>query len=245
MKNTKLEYDLIRDEYTEHKNIKYLGDIKSLYIIKDIFSYINKKQKLNLIMYNKQLQKIVGVDIEDYKKASGKYKIAEKNGKGREYILNTNILIFEGEYLNWKRNGNGKEYDSDGKLVFEGEYLNGERNGKGKEYDDGKLRFEGEYLNGKIWNGKGYNANGNIEFEINDGKGYIKEYDKDGELEFEGEYLNGKRNGKGKEYNFDGKLEFEGEYLNGERNGKGKEYDYNGELKFKGEYLNGNRFYFC
>ena len=55
-------------------------------------------------MYNKQLQKRLSVDIEDYKKASGKYKIAEENGKGREYKLNTNKLIFEGEYLNWKKN---------------------------------------------------------------------------------------------------------------------------------------------
>ena len=33
--------------------------------------------------------------------------------------------------------------------MFEGEYLNGKRNGKGKEYDfNGKLKFEGEFLNG-------------------------------------------------------------------------------------------------
>ena len=44
-------------------------------------------------------------------------------------------MIFEGEYLNGKRNGKGKEYDYYGNLIFEGEYLNGKRwNGKGKEY---------------------------------------------------------------------------------------------------------------
>ena len=48
------------------------------------------------------MQKIIGVDIEDYKKTSGKYRIIEKNGKGREYELGTNYLIFEGEYLNEK-----------------------------------------------------------------------------------------------------------------------------------------------
>ena len=39
------------------------------------------------------------------------------------------------------------------KLLFEGDYLNGKRHGKGKEYDfDGKLLFEGDYLNGKrVW----------------------------------------------------------------------------------------------
>ena len=140
MKNTKLEGDLIKEENIEPKKKIYIGDIKSTYILKDIFSYLNKKQKLNLIMYNKQLQERLSVDIEDYKEVSGKYKIAEKNGKGREYELNTNKLIFEGEYLNWKRNGEGKEYDYDGRLRFEGEYLNGERKGKGKEYySDGKI----------------------------------------------------------------------------------------------------------
>ena len=55
-----------------------------------------------------------------------------------------------------------------------------------------------------------------MEFEIKDGKGYIKEYNCFDELIFEGEYLNGERNGKGITYNF-GKIVFEGEYLNGKR----------------------------
>ena len=139
---------------------------------------LNEKQKLNMIIYNKQLQKILGVDIKVYKEISGKYKIGEKNGKGREYTLNGDKLIFEGNYLNGKRHG--KEYFYC-KLKFEGEYLNGERNGKGKEYyDNGTLKFEGEYLKGKK-NGKG------------------KEYYDNGKLKFEGEYLKGKKN-EGKEY---------------------------------------------
>ena len=58
---------------------------------------------------------------------------------------NNGKLEFEGEYLNGKRNGKGKEYDDfDGRLIFEGEYLNGKRHGKGKEYKDGELIYEGE-----------------------------------------------------------------------------------------------------
>ena len=42
-------------------------------------------------------------------------------------------LIFEGEYLNWKRwNGKGKEYNNLGELIFEGEYLNGKKWNKKK-----------------------------------------------------------------------------------------------------------------
>ena len=84
------------------------------------------------------------------------------NGKGsaKEYYYYNGKLVYEGEYLNGKRNGKGKEYlEQSGELIYEGEYLNGKWNGKGKEYiylfNGGELVFEGEYLNGKRWNGKG------------------------------------------------------------------------------------------
>ena len=52
-------------------------------------------------------------------------------------------------------------------LIFEGEYLNGKRNGKGREYyDDGKLKFEGEYLNNKEWIGIRYDESGNIIYKL-------------------------------------------------------------------------------
>ena len=53
-----------------------------------------------------------------------------RNGKGKEY--RKDILYFEGEYLNGKINGKGKEYYSKNQLKFEGEYLNG-KNGMGKD----------------------------------------------------------------------------------------------------------------
>jgi len=184
--------------------------IKSLYNLKEILNFLDEKIKCEVIIYNKQLQNELGINIEDYKAISGKYKIGEKKGKGKEYIINTNILKFEGEYLNGKRNGKGKEYYNNHKLKFEGEYLNGKRNGKGKEYyNNGKLKFEGEYLNGNRWNGKRFNKNGNVDSEINNGTGKGKEYNKYGELKFNGEYLNGKRNRIGREYFDNGKLKFE------------------------------------
>jgi len=103
------------------------------------------------------------------------------------------------------------------------------------------LEYEGEFLYDKKWNGKGYDKNGSIIYELINGNGKGKEYYNDGKLKFEGEYLNGNRNGKGKEYDYHGKLEFEGEYLNEKRNGKGKEFDEDGNVIFEGEYLNGKR----
>jgi len=186
----------------------------------------------------------------------GEYKNGKRNGKGKEYDWHSGNLTFEGEYLNGNRwNGKGyfqsvyivyelkegkgdvKEFYEDGKLKFEGEYKNGKRCGKGKEYEsNGKLKFDGEYLNGKRWNGKGYDENNVIVYELKKGKGHIKEYFH-ANLEFEGEFLNGEKNGKGKKYNIlNGKLIFEGEYKNGKINGKGKEY-FIDKLVFDGEYL--------
>ena len=202
--------------YSTNKSIVDLcSSIKSIYILKHIFSYLFINKKLDIIKYNKSIQNKFKIDIEYYKKISGRYIIGDRNGNGREYTLNEHKLIFKGNYLNGRRN-------------------------KGKElFRSHIIRFEGEYINGKRWNGKVYDIKSNVSYEIKQGKGKGKDYDFNGELIFEGEYLNGERNGKGKEY-ADNKLIFEGEYLYGLRNGKGKEYKGN-KLIFEGEYLNDKR----
>ena len=96
---------------TELKEKINLKDIKSSYIVKEMFSFLEEKQKLNLIINNKHLQNLIGVDIKYYIKISGKYKAGERNGIGKVYKLFTNELIFEGEFSNGKKNGKGKEYD--------------------------------------------------------------------------------------------------------------------------------------
>ena len=233
-----------------------LSGIKSSFIIKKIYNLLNSKTKLKIVLYNTKLTKILNLTPIDYMKLSAIFIVEDKNGKRREYDSYSDELIYEGECLNNKRNGIGKEY-SNGNLIFEGEYSNGKRK-KGKLYDKyGFLIFEGEFSQGKEW-----------------WNGYGKEYDKFHNLLFEGEYINGKR-GKGiisenkinnkiylkdsednivdlknqkenklkyfKEYDEINNLIFEGEYLNGKRNGKGKEYNKNNYIIFEGEYLNGQR----
>ena len=127
--------------------------IRSVYFIKMFVSYIYEGKKLDIIRYNKNLQKKLDINIINYKVYSKRYIIYDSKLKGKEYDSYNDNLLYEGEYLNVKRNGKGKEYNNGG-LSFEGEYLNGKRNGKGKEYNFGILRFEGEYLNGER-NGKG------------------------------------------------------------------------------------------
>ena len=147
--------------------------IKSNYNFKTIFKLLDEKKKLKIITYNNKLRKKLGINKYDYKKASGKIFVGERNGKGEEYDYISAKLIFEGKYLNGKRNGRGNEYFFNGKLKFEGQFLNGKRV-KGKEYNDkGLLIFNGKYLNGKWWNGK------------------IKEYYGNGKLKFDGELNKG------------------------------------------------------
>ena len=145
------------------------------------------------------------------------------------------------EYIIFENNKKGKEYNAlNDKLIFEGQYSNKKRKGQGKEYyDDNRVKYEGEFLNGKRWNGKIYSYKNGSEIiqELKEGRGLLKEYYDDGSLKFEGEYLNGERNGNGKKYYKNGNLKFEGEYLNNKKwNGKG--YDKSGNIIY--ELINGN-----
>ena len=45
----------------------------------------------------------------------------------------------------------------------------------------------------KKFSGKGYDENGNIIYELNNGNGTVKEYNEYGDLMFEGEYSNWKK----------------------------------------------------
>ncbi len=85
------------------KNFCDLNKVKSVYILKKLFYLLFKRKSLDVISYNKKFQNKFGINIDDYKKESRKLKIGEKNGNGKEYILDTYILIFEGEYLNGKK----------------------------------------------------------------------------------------------------------------------------------------------
>ena len=124
-----------------------LKNVKSIYFIQKLFSFVDEYPKLKLVKYNKSIQKNINISIINYIHFKGKYIIYESNGEGKEYDSKDN-LIFEGEFLNGERNGKGREYWYYS-LKFVGEYLHGKRNGKGKEYNsDNKLIFEGEYLNG-------------------------------------------------------------------------------------------------
>ena len=92
----------VKQEKENNESVN-LNNIKSVFVKKKIFTFLDKTRELNIIIYNKNYQKQLDINLDIFKKISGKYKIAEKNGKGKEYSLNTKKLIFKGEYLNGKK----------------------------------------------------------------------------------------------------------------------------------------------
>ena len=85
-----------------------LQNIKSSYFIELIYTFVEEVQKLRLVRYKKSIQKNLDISIINYKLFNGNYIIYESNRIGKEYIGNDDTLIYEGEYLNGKRNGKGK-----------------------------------------------------------------------------------------------------------------------------------------
>ena len=112
-----------------------LDNVKSLYILKIFFSFVDEKRKLKLVKYNKNLQQKIDISISNFIHLQLKYIIYKSMGKGEEYDYGHD-LKFEGEHVNGERIGKGNEYYNDGKLEFIGEYLNDKRNGEDKDYND-------------------------------------------------------------------------------------------------------------
>ena len=250
------------DERRKLKLIKYNKNLQN-YMNISLINYMLFSEKY-IIKLDNGITRIYNA-FDDELLYEGGFSNNKLNGYGKIFDDEGRIL-FEGEFLNNKKNGKGKEYNyrySD-IFVFDGEYLNDKKNGKGKsyytDYDDNiKIDFEGEYLNNKEWSGKKYDSHGNIIYELNNGKGKVKQYYCD-KIIFEGDYLDGEKNGKGAEYYDNGNILFEGEYLNNKKwngigydinknkiyeikNGNGfiKEYCSNGTIKYEGEILNGEK----
>ena len=230
------------------------------FFAKKLFSNLIEKRQLQMIKYNKKLQNLFNKSLINYKLFSQKHIIYEENNQIKIYNCMNGSLLFEGGFINGKKNGKGKEYNYNGKIEFEGEYLNGKINGKGKKYYfDGQIEFESEYLNGNYWNGKlyeyshgyikkyekeiikgkiwnikGFDNNGEIIEEVNEGNGIIREF-KDN-LIFQYQYLNGEKLEKEKIYYNNGQLKFEEKNLDSER--IVKEYYEDGKIKFEKVFIN-------
>jgi len=71
-----------------------LEKIKSTYFLKITFSYLEEEQKLKIVKYNKNLQKVIDINLNNYKFFSGRYIINLPKGITKEYNDYNDELIF-------------------------------------------------------------------------------------------------------------------------------------------------------
>ena len=76
----------INDNKKEKINKIKIIDLKSP-ILQIIFSFINEKKKLNIIINNKKIQKKLEINIKNYEKISERYK-SEKEMEKEKNIIN-------------------------------------------------------------------------------------------------------------------------------------------------------------
>ena len=118
------------------------------------------------------------------------YEIKDGSGFLKDYDYLGEQLEYEGQYSNGERNGKGKQYYPDGNIMFEGEFINNQWNGKGKKYNEnGQLLFEGQYNNGIAWNGISYDYDTNTMYNIKNGK-IVNNDDNDNDNDNDSNYSN-------------------------------------------------------
>ena len=181
----------------------------------------------------------------------GRIEEDKRNGFGRlwtkeyQYIgsWKNDLPDGEGEY---KYSGNTENISEKQIIYYKGEWKNGKRHGYGMEkYNNGEF-FVGNLKNNmKHGNGKYYNKNGTLQFDVEwvENKtiknSRITIYYENGCIKYTGEYSNDQWNGKGEEYYESGKIKFKGMFLDGKKHGSGIEYFENENVKYEGTFSHG------
>ena len=158
--------------------------------------------------------------------------------------------IYEGDLIDGKANGKGKQRWSNGiysaACEYEGDWKDGKFHGIGKYasrnyyYDKDIEKYEGGFANGKR-HGKGKHVIPGYGSGIYEGDFINGNYHGKGKITwpegggYEGDFINGKYHGKGKE-TLNG-YSYEGDYINGNYHGKGK-ITKDG-FSYEGDFING------
>ncbi len=102
----------------------------------------------------------------DGEKYVGEYKDGERNGQGT-YTWNDGGK-YVGGYKDGLKNGHGTYTFLNGDK-YEGEWKEGEQDEGTHTWSDG-YKYVGSWKGGQMWNGRGYDKNGNIEVKFVNGK---------------------------------------------------------------------------
>ena len=224
------EYDGVGIEYYENGNTKRKAIYSKGKICKECYG----------ILYNENGDEIYKGKLHDGKPKEGKGISIHKHNYFYYFSYNDD-LIYKGDFLDFKYNGNGiLYYEKKNKIKFEGLFKD-DLYVKGILYDeDGYKKYEGEFIN-NIYEGEGilfFKKNNKPYCKGNFIKGEFIDgilYGLNGEIIYKGDFKN-KIPKEGKSlslYNLDGKIICKGDFH--DYKGKVKQYDDSGYLIFEGE----------
>lgn len=129
-------------------------------------------------------------------------------------------LLFEGEFVNHMKQGNGIMYLK-GQMIYQGEFIQNKKQGNGILYKDGQVYYEGHFRN-DLMDGYGilyYEENAIAPF-----KELRTKYLHLNQPQYEGDFVHGMKKGKGKQYYPSGFLQYEGDFIWNHMQGAGKLY---------------------
>lgn len=129
-------------------------------------------------------------------------------------------LLFEGEFVNHMKQGNGIMYLK-GQLIYQGEFIQNKKQGHGILYKDGHIHYEGHFRNDLM------DGNGVLYYEeevIRPYQTLRAQYPHLNQPQYEGDFVHGMKKGKGKQYYPNGFLQYEGDFIWHHMQGAGKLY---------------------
>ncbi|MFJ7406177.1 MULTISPECIES: AAA family ATPase [unclassified Lysinibacillus] len=129
-------------------------------------------------------------------------------------------LLFEGEFVNHMKQGNGIMYLK-GQMIYQGEFIQNKKQGHGILYKDGKVYYDGHFRNDLM---DGYGVLYYEEDVIAPFKDLRERYPHLNRPQFEGDFVHGMKKGKGIQYYPSGFLQYEGDFMWNHMQGAGKLY---------------------
>ncbi|MFJ8517539.1 AAA family ATPase [Lysinibacillus xylanilyticus] len=143
-------------------------------------------------------------------------------------------LLFEGEFVNHMKQGNGIMYLK-GQMIYQGEFIQNKKQGNGILYKDGQVYYEGHFRNDLM---EGYGILYYEEDVIAPFKEIREQYPHLNQPQYEGDFVHGMKKGRGKQYYPSGFFQYEGDFIWNHMQGAGKLY-YTPESPSTEELANG------
>ena len=183
----------------------------------------------------------------------GDTKNGKKDGKGKLYDENGD-LVYDGEWKDDKRNGNGISYPTKAnseRFIHEGDFKDDKVHGYATQSNlDKVICYDGEFKDG-LYDGQGVLFKAIRNMDVDDGKpaysgnfqrgmrhGYGISYDESDQMSYKGEWVGNMRVGEGIEF-FAGSEIYVGAFKEDQRHGFGREFYFDGDCKYEGEWKDG------